>query len=359
VLLAGCVMAALTAQAVLDRRSCVSHPAVLRVAASADIAPVIGDVARRFDRGQPRAGGHCVQVLVTAVQPAVAAARINGQRPAARRPAIDAWIPDSSLWVDIARRFPVGARAIRLTGLTLARSPLLIVMPGPAAARVPQFDASVGWSFLLPASAGGPPSGLRLRVELPDPAQSSAGLATLIELGRLLGLHSPAAASRARVRFVRFARHARTTGPLDNPASLASFVRLAGTRRGGKPVTVVSEQAVISYDRAHPGAPLAARYPVSARRRLGTPELDYPYVLTTADPLLRQVSEQFERALRQSYVPSLLRYLGFRTAGGVGDATPPGYGLSSQPVTVADPPGPGQAQAVLQTWDKLVARPKR
>jgi Bacterial extracellular solute-binding protein len=355
-LLAGCVMAALTAQAVLDRRSCARHPAVLDVAASGDIAPVIDNVARRFNRRRTRAG--CVQVRVTAVPPAVAAARIDGQHPAAKLPAIDAWIPDSSLWVDIARRFPVGARAIRLTGLSLARSPLLIVMPGPVAARTPQFDASVGWSFLLPASAGGPPSDLRLRADLPDPARSSAGLATLIEIGRLVGLHSPAA-SRARAKFIRFAQHAHVTARLDNPASLASFVALAGARPPGRPVTVASEQAVIAYDRSHPRAPLAARYPVSARRWLGTPELDYPYVLTTANPLLRQVSAEFERALRQGYVASLVRYLGFRTADGIGDAIPASDGLSSQPLTVADPPGAGQAQAILQTWDMLTAHPKR
>jgi Ca-activated chloride channel homolog len=354
VLIAAGVMAVLTAQAVMARRSCEHHPAVLTVAASDDIAPVLDRVASQFNSQHHQAGGRCVRVQVTATQSAAAAARIDGQHPAAKLPAIEAWVPDSSLWVDVARSFPVGAQAIQPTGLSLARSPLLLVMPGSVAARTPQFDAAVGWSFLLPSSAGGPPPDLRLRVELPDPARCSAGLATLIEVGRLLGL-GRSASTAAHAKFASFERHVRISGSLDNPAALAAFVRLAAARPGRHPVTVASEQAVIRYDQAHPGSPLAARYPASSRSRLGTQELDYPYVLTTSDPLLRQAAGEFERALRQGYVASLVRYFGFRSADGVADATPGSYGLSSQLVTLADPAEPGRAQAVLQAWDRLAS----
>ena len=354
VVIAAGVMAVLTAQAVLARRSCEHHPAVLNVAASDDIAPAIVRVASVFNGQQHHAGGRCVRVQVTASQSAAAAARIDGQQPAAKLPAIDAWIPDSSLWVDVARSFPAGAQAVQPTGLSLARSPLLIVMPGSVARRTPQFDAAVGWSFLLPSSAGGPPPDLRLQVELPDPARCSAGLGTLIEVGRLLGIGRSVSAA-AHAKFAAFEQHVHISGPLDNPAALASFVRLAGARPDRNPVTVASEQAVIQYDQAHPRAPLAARYPASSRSRLGTQDLDYPYVLTTSDPLLRQVAGEFERALRQSYVASLVRYLGFRSADGIADAMPGSYGLSSQLVTLAAPAQPGRAQAILQTWDELAS----
>ncbi len=63
----------------------------------------------------------------------------------------------------------------------------MIVMPAAAAARTPALT-KLGWKLLLPANASAArkaPSDLR--VDLPDPAQSAAGLATLIEVSRLLG----------------------------------------------------------------------------------------------------------------------------------------------------------------------------
>ena len=180
---------------------------------------------------------------------------------------------------------------------------------GPFAAdQTPQFGASVGWSFLLTSSVGGPPSDLGLRVELPDPAQS---------------------------------------------ARLDSFVSSAATAPAERPVTVATEQAVLQYDHAHLDAPLAARYPSASDQLLGSPELDYPYVLTTSDPLLVEVSRLFERTLKQSYAASVIRYYGFRSADGTGDAAPSGYGLSSQLLSVAALAGAGETQATLKTWGKL------
>ena len=118
-------------------------------------------------------------------------------------------------------------------------------------------------------------------------------------------------------------------------------------------MTVATEQAVLQYDHAHLDAPLAARYPSASDQLLGSPELDYPYVLTTSDPLLVEVSRLFERTLKQSYAASVIRYYGFRSADGTGDAAPSGYGLSSQLLSVAALAGAGETQATLKTWGKL------
>ena len=83
-------------------------------------------------------------------------AAVDGRPSGGGLPAADAWIPDSSLWVDVARTFPLGAQRVQTTGITVARSPLMIVMPAAAAAQIPAFNNSVGWSFLLPPNAGGP-----------------------------------------------------------------------------------------------------------------------------------------------------------------------------------------------------------
>jgi len=115
----------------------------------------------------------------------------------------------------------------------------MIVMPRSVAAQMPAFGTQVGWQFLLPESVGGPAAALGLRVEFPDPAQSSAGLATLIELQRMLG-SGPAALGN----FTKFVFNVQVTGAFESGTALASLVSLARPPRDGRPVTVTSEQAV-------------------------------------------------------------------------------------------------------------------
>ncbi len=170
------------------------------MAVSPEIAPAVKTVALLFNRQRHLVAGHCAEIQVTAATPAAVAAQVEGQGPAKGLPAVDAWIPDSSLWVDVARGFPMGARVVQPTGISVARSPLMIVMPQLAAARVAAFGASVGWNFLLPAADGGPPTSQHVRVDLPDPNQSAAGLATLVQIGRTLG--NGAAARTAFAKFV-------------------------------------------------------------------------------------------------------------------------------------------------------------
>ena len=143
-------------------------------------------------------------------------------------------------------------------GFSVALSPLLLVMPKAAAARTAAFG-KVGWRLLLPRSAGGPVVPASMRVDLPDPSQSAAGLASLIEVGRLLGQGAP-----ARVRFTRFVLGSEVTSYFDDPSSLRSFVSLAAPPLNGDPVTVTTEQAVLSYDEQNPRQPLAASYPAGS-----------------------------------------------------------------------------------------------
>jgi hypothetical protein len=343
------LMAALAAQAVVARNSCNAHPLLVNVAVSVDIAPAIQHVGRVFNQQNHQADGRCVEVQITQDQPAAVASQVDGQAPRAGLPAIDAWIPDSSLWVDVARAFPLGAQAVQPTGLNVARSPLMIVMPPAAAAQVPAFNTSVGWNFLLPGAVGGPSPALGLRLNLPDPTQSSAGLATLIEISRLLGSGAP-----ARAALTKFVLSAQPSAQFDDPTSLATFVSLARPPLGAHPVTVTTEQAVLAYDAANPGQPpLAARYPSASRAWLGTPELDYPYVLTSTDPAELAAAKEFETTLQQDYTASIVRYYDFRSGNGVTGTLPAGDGLAQQPLQVATPTAPGQAQTALQAWQRL------
>ena len=104
----------------------------------------------------------------------------------------------------------------------------MIVMPRSVAAQMPAFGSSVGWQFLLPEPVGGPATELGLHVEFPDPAQSSAGLATLIQLQQLLGT-----GSTARAGFADFVLNVQVTSgaELTSLASLAQPPRTAGHHR--------------------------------------------------------------------------------------------------------------------------------
>ena len=343
IVIAAAVMVALSTQAILASVSCGRNTVLVNIAAADDIAPAVQQVGQYFNRMHRKVGRRCAEVQVTEEQPATAAAMIDGKSPPRGRTAIDAWIPDSSLWVDVARSLPVGAQVVQPSGMDVARSPLMIVIPGAAAARLHAFGSSTGWNFLLPQSAGGPPSADGVQVELPDPEQSSAGLATVAEMERLLGT-GPA----SRENFSRFVFGTHVTAQYDNPASLTSLVALAKPPLTQSPVTVATEQAVVQYDLAHPGQPLAARYPAD-----GSPELDYPYVLTTASPLQLTVAKEFGTVLGQGYAAAVIRFDGFRSALGVADRTPASFGLAGQQLRLTALANPGVAQATLQAWSKL------
>ena len=344
----GCIMLLIgrgTAQ-IIGRYSCSSNQIVLNVAVSPDIAPALTRVADYFNSQQLKADGRCVSVSINTESPALAAGQIDGQgaRP---HPPIDAWIPDSSLWVDQARRYAPGAQIIQATGYNIALSPLMLVMPKGAAGQTAAFG-KVGWRLLLPRSAGGPRVPAGMSVDLPDPTQSAAGLAALIEVGRMLGQNTA-----ARVRFTRFIYSSQVTTYFDDPVSLQYFASLAAPPLSGDPVTVTTEQAVLAYDRSNPKAQLAATYPSGNKTELGSPELDYPYVLTTADSVRIDAGELFGKMLTKPYAQGLIRYYGFRSGKNVPDRFPASSGLARQLLQIATPPSASEAPAALAVWNKL------
>lgn len=349
----GCVLLMIgrgTAQ-IANHYSCGSDPLVITVAVSTDITQPIEEIAGTFNHEQHQVDGHCVAVQIDSGSPAQAAAQIDGQHPNATGGQINAWIPDSSLWVDEVRNFPAGAQAVNPAGFSVARSPLMIVMPQAAAARTPSFYKD-GWRLLLPHSAGGPSTPADLRFDLPDPTQTAAGLATLIEESRLFG-----SGQAARVKFTQFVHLTSATSYFDDPASLASLVSLAEPPLGEDPVTVTTEQAVIAYDSANPRQPLAATYPSSNDVTLGTPELDYPYVLlATSSPAQLDAATAFGQMLRGNYAASVIRFAGFRSADqvpGTPDQFASAYGLDRQLLQVAPSASAVEAPAALQSWNKL------
>jgi Bacterial extracellular solute-binding protein/von Willebrand factor type A domain len=341
------VLVGLSFQTIQAHKSCENSP-VLNIAVSDDLAPAVGQVAQNFNAQHHIADGHCVQVQITEAQSSTVAARLDGQGSSAGQAPVAAWIPDSTLWVDVVRSYPKGAQAIQRTGIEVAESPLMTVMSAGVARETGAFDSPAGWNVLLPAADGGPPASLGMKVLIPDPADSAAGLATLVELSRLVG-----SGASARAAFTSFVIDSEATSEFDNSTSLASFVATGGPPFNSRSVTVTSEQAVIAYDRANPKTPLAAQYPTGLQGKLGTQALDYPFVLTSADPAQQAAAREFEQALRSPYAASLIRYDGFRTAGGVADQTPASFGLQTQMLQQAAGATASEAQTNLEAWGRL------
>ncbi len=345
---AAACMIGLSAQAVVSRASCSSNPVLVNVAVSDDITPAIQTIARGFNNENRRADGRCVQVQVTEGDSAAVAGEIDGQARQAALAGIDAWIPDSSLWLAVVRSYPAGAQAVQPLGISVAKSPLMIVTTQTVAGKA--FNVPVGWSMLLPPSYGGPPASLGLTVDLPDPAESAAGLAALIEVTRQLSA-GPEASTEGSA-FTAFVNQAETTQDTDSAQALETFVSSTAAL-GRDAVTVASEQAVLAYDKANPATPLVARYPSGTTSALGSPELDYPYVLTTSSPAEVKAATEFGRFLQTPYAQSVIRYNGFRSANGVPDAMPASAGLDTQQLQPAAAFDADNAATTLQAWQKL------
>jgi hypothetical protein len=342
-LIAAAVLVVLGVRAVAARSNCTHHPMAVTVAVAPEIRPVVQHLGDYFNKLHRQVGGHCVRVDVTSEPPAVVAAQLAAGRHTHVQPPA-AWIPDASLWAGFAHG-PGGTR-IRPTGITLARTTLVIVMPRPAAALTPAFGSSVSWRFLLPASAGGPASALGLHVEFPDPASSATGLVALAELQRLLGAGPPGQAGLAG-----FAVHVQTEPPAARPAPLAGLTGWAPEHGAGAvsaPVTVTTEQAVVQFDRAHPRQPLAVRYPAE-----GSLQLSYPYLVTATSPAAVAAADQFGNVLRSAYATSYVRYTGFRTSTGQTGNWPHWYGLASGHPRLLAPVTASQAGASWLAWQRL------
>jgi hypothetical protein len=355
---AATLLVALGAKALSVRATCNGQPATVSIAVSGEIEPVITHLAMYFNRQHQQVDGHCAQVTVSSAPAAATAARFAHVAPGQVRAPADAWIPDSQDWVEVARATPAAAKFVQPTGITVAESPLVIAMPRAAAARTPAFGSSVGWSFLLPAVAGGPADSAALDVQFPDPTQSAAGLAGLIRLKRMVGY-----GRAARGALAMFALNVQVVPPAPGGGSLPSLDAFAlpsaaqaaaakkappGVAPAAAPVTVTSEQAVVQFDRAHPTQPLAVRYPAD-----GTYQLSFPYVITSTNRLTLAAAKAFGTVLRSAYATAYVHYEGFRTAAGTAGTWPSYYGLAGAEPHLLTQPGPRRTLAALHAWHVL------
>src|SRR4051812_40545054 len=303
----------------------------ITVAAAPSIAPAIEQTARRYN-----ARTTCVRVTVTRDEPADVAGVLSGQgsSPGATRP--DAWIPDSSLWVPVARRTKLGAAAVRPSGTSIASSPLVLAAPQ---GRSP---GEVSWRLLLssrlPGTGGEQPP---LRVRFLDPTTQAAGLGALMLAHQASGPGKTGLGTFAITLYSDLA----SALPDDRSAYAAMF-------RGGDPPTavVLSEQSVWQHNHTDQKRPVSARYPTD-----GALALDFPYVSVTGDRDRGRTVEDFRAALSQSQSREALQSLGLRTPDGVaGAGFGTKYGVASEAPIPAHPQDPVTVGKILQMWQRTV-----
>ncbi|ASW57933.1 VWA domain-containing protein [Plantactinospora sp. KBS50] len=246
----------------------------LRVAATPEIAPAVQSVADQWTRDGAAVEGVCVVAQVDAAQPVDVAAGVAtqhgvslpgvGQASGSDVPP-DVWIADSSTWLlrlqSVASGFEPTNRA------SVARSPVVVAMPEPVAAKVGWPDTKLTWTALLKQITTG--SGLRTGIV--EPTRDAAGLSGLLSLGQAANASADAqqsgtkamralATGRSQLRDDLLARFPRSA----DPAAIASALSAAS----------LSEEDVIAYNAKKPPIRLAAIYPEPAPL-----SLDYPYAV--------------------------------------------------------------------------------
>ena len=311
----------------------------LSVVASPDIAPAVRTMAGAFNADHDGPGVRCVEVAVSARQSVDVMNALAGSGPIAGRIRPDVWIPDSSQWVDLVQSSTDGAGKTRMTGTTVAESPIIMAVPRTAAASRPGHFKATRWRSLIPGQS---PSAGGLDAHILDPTRNASGMGALVTLQGMLGEGNAGLASLTAV--VR--RLQNRTAP-DANALFASFKRRA---HGRQPVLVTTEQSVWAHNEASSADPATGVYPAE-----GSYDLDYPYVLTTGSGPRIAAAQAFRSAVTSRSAAETVHALGFRTADGkAGAALAGAAGLRAAPPRVLTAPSPGAVSDVMQAWKRLM-----
>jgi Ca-activated chloride channel homolog len=251
---------------------------VLSVAVTPEMAPVVEQAAEKAAQDT----GGCWRAKVTARSSADV---LEDLRLGVAN--VDAWIPDSSMWVRLATSS--GVRIASEAG-PLAMSPVVLAMPAQAAKKLGWPDRELITDRVL--STGGTTH--PLAIGWPNPQRSALASAALLEF-------KTAASHRADGR-MDLAGLMRGATPTIEPTSDQA-------RRSGLAVPL-AEQSVYA-DNMRSAQPLVAAYS-------GAPgsSLDYPFVVTNSTPATTRDAADLLAALTSASGRQLLQTRGFRDPAG-------------------------------------------
>ena len=310
----------------------------VRVAADPQVAGLVEEVLSAASTADD---GSCVPVRVTARRSAEVASEVSrrtGQGFSAPLP--DLWVPESSLWLAVARRTDVGSRRIVGRPQSVVTSPTVIALARAKAEDLGWPSKQPGWSALTAAGSG-------LRVAMTDPSKDGPGLASLLAVQAAGG----PAAGGAGAALASFART--VSAPVmgdDDP--------LEAVTSGDWDATPTTEQEVVAHNEDGEGGELVAVYDDS------TPTAqDFPVVALDPDasgglsrPMVRAVA-RLRAALLGSDAQERFAQAGFRTGEGrLPEDLGPEQGVLRTAASLPAPPSDERVNGVLEAWSSLGRR---
>jgi hypothetical protein len=336
----------------LSQESC-ADPVRLSVAVAPELEPVVTATTQQWTATKPKINGKCVALSVTAADPADITAAIAGQHQATltgvgqaagqvRVP--DVWIADSSTWL---QRLRAGGRDwVPADTPSIARSPVVLAMPQPAAATLGWPNKKLTWADVLNKLA----AGAKLKSGIVDPNRDAAGLSGLVALSAAANAAGPKG-QEATVAGLRALAGGRAALRAD---LLTRFPRGAdvGSLASGLAAAPLSEQAVMAYNAGQPPVPLAPVYLEPA-----PPALDYPYtVLPTTNADTTSAAQALLITLDGGTYRDSLARQGLRAADGTaGTGFTAAKGAPAGPLPPGAAPDPAVIEKLLSSWTALTA----
>ncbi|GAA3830583.1 substrate-binding and VWA domain-containing protein [Sphaerisporangium flaviroseum] len=316
-------------------------PVLVGVDAAVDMAPVAMEAAERFNATKPAVEGRCVLVQVTEQAPAPVLRTLIGDQAGVLAGRPDAWIADSSAWIRLARK--QGAPNLAPSETVVATSPLVFATRRSLAQRFATKKTEMSWEMVFPATARGrlqPTEDEPDIVRIPDPSVAGAGIATVAAARDIAGT-----GSQGDKQLTAFVRMAQAGSAPDYRAMLSAVDDRSFWQR---PVVIVPEQSVWLHNQGLSADPVVALNP-----KEGTIVLDYPYVVTAADPADAAGARLFGDWMASSEVQAAVRRGGFRLPDGKDAPLGAGSEIPSGPPRPRPSITPTVIDEALDAWSRL------
>ena len=325
---------------------------VANVAAAPDMASPLQTLANRYNSD----ADSCGQIQVTEQDSADVLNTVTGRSLTPGSIPLDGWVPESSFWLNLARsdiaataastptRGHGGPLPLRATGISVARSPVVLTGTSETLKRLTKDKVKASWRLLLgqwaTSGSGGKPPGW-LAPMISDPTRNVAGLVAM-EAAR----SEMAGGSGLAARLTGFIRGAQKVAAANQQAVL-DYV--GSDPPGGVPLGVASEQGVWYHNEFGGRTKLVAFYPPE-----GTTTLDYPYAITAENGPRERAARGFAKLLRSSYARGLMGQLGFRDASDdAGQILHQSFGVNPDRPKLSAHLGQSDLELGLRTWNRL------
>jgi hypothetical protein len=282
-----------------------------------------------------------VLVQVTERPPATVLRTLIGERAGVLSERPDGWIADSSAWIRLARE--QGASALQAGEAVVATSPLVFATRSSLAERFSIGETEMNWRMVFPPTVRGrvaPNENEPDVVRVPDPSLAGAGIATVAAARDVVG--TGPAADKALTAFVRWAQ----AGSAPDYRSMLEAVDDRAFWQ--RPVVIVPEQSVWNHSLSASADPVVALHP-----REGTITLDYPYVVTAADPTVAEASAAFAAWLRGPEAQRLVREAGFRSGDGTQAPISPAPNVPVTNPKIRSSVSDEDIDEALRAWSRL------